>query len=326
MLAKAIVGRVRMQFAESSSGAAIAQNRRFKSIIQDRTLITALPANRSLGSLQAYVPDAAVNDELFVFFAGSWASCHNYSQLLETIASRMMTLCLPYDNVEALGVLCYGKEPSCWLENRVEAFNGSFSGIPGNNQVARLKSALEYLARHNGTAWKKFLGPSGPKFDAIRFGGHSQGAGAAATMGYFEKVARVVQFSGPCDSPPWYRDFTAKTPADRFYGATSVFDVMCDYEGRQRPAWEAEGMFAQVKEPLVVNSHYADSVQVPLKLAAGASQGVITGIRPPTCTSPFCVKDAHDSIALNTWDGTREDGSPTRAPYADGLWQALVGV
>jgi len=50
------------------------------------------------------------------------------------------------------------------------------------------------------------------------------------------------------------------------------------------------------------------------------SQSVITMIESPVCEYEYCLRDSHDSTALNKWV------APAYAPYATGLWQKLVGI
>lgn len=282
----------------------------------NRSEVSKLPTNHSLGEMFAYEPNTAKNQDLFVFLPGSWVHCGNYSQLLEAIAPSMRTLCLPYDNVNSMGNICGGNS-SCWYEKRIESINGSFDGLKGNNVLGRLQSALEYLVQEHGASWGSYLGASGrPKLELVRISGHSQGAGASAMLAYENKVARVVQFSGPCDSSNWTQALKSKTPAKRFFAMASADDWFCDWKHKQVPAWYAEGAVSESIPLTLVNETSLTSFD------PATSQTVLTRIKTPVCQFPetACTRDAHDSTAVNKWV------APGRAPYAEGLWQQLVGV
>merc|ERR1740129_1058023 len=292
----------------------------YQSIVANESeLNTSVPLDHSAGQLLAYDPIAPVNSELFVFMPGSWVHCSTYTQLLEAIAPRMKTLCFPYDNVESMIENC-GMSSNCWYEKRLEALYGSVGGIPHNNLVERLEHALLYLAREDNASWAAFLGPSGPIFSSMRFSGHSQGTGVAAMLGYQESVSRVVQFAGPCDPSDWTETLTSRTPSNRFFGMSSVYDSFCSWKHLVVPTWKREGIVSESSPITLVDSQNLSSFD------AKASQTVLTQIFLPLCDNPpldqivYCASSQaqHDSVALNTWE--------TGAPYADGLWQELVGV
>lgn len=288
----------------------------YKGIAAERSEVSSLPENSSIGQLLAYEPTEVVNNDLFVFLPGSWVACSNYTQLLETVAPSMRTVCLPYDNVKALGELCKD-DGKCWYEKRLAAHNGTFEGIAGNNIVSRLRTALEFLELKHGKAWgahRSNLSASGLNFSSIRIAGHSQGAGAASFLAYQEQVARVVQFSGPCDPSEWPQKLKSATPANRFFAMASYYDHFCDWEGKQVPAWWGEGIVSEAAKPAYVAAESLESFDPTY------SQTVISMIESPECKYDFCLRDSHDSTALNKW------APPVRAPYAMGLWQKLVGV
>lgn len=285
----------------------------YKFYAADRSEVSDLPQNLSLGQMYAYDPTQPRNSDLFVFLPGSWVECKNYTQLLETIGSRMKTLCLPYDNVKAMFELC-STDSQCWFEKRVDASSGDFDHVSGNNIVVRLQSALAYMKKEHGKEWAEYIpGPTELKYDKMRIGGHSQGAGAAAMLAYQNKVKRVVQFSGPCDPSDWPKAMHSETPANRFYGMASWYDRFCDWETRQVPNWNNEGIASDASPPALVTSGNLSSYD------PANAQTVISLIQSPVCKYDGCYRDSHDSTALDKWE---ED----KAPYADGLWQKLVGV
>merc|ERR1719387_1271580 len=79
------------------------------------------------------------------------------------------------------------------------------------------------------------------RLNLMRFSGHSQGAAAAATVGYFNNVARVVMFSGPCERT-MDMAFKRTSSASRFFAMASSKDTMCHWQNMQLPAWEATGI------------------------------------------------------------------------------------
>mmetsp|Transcript_51588 Transcript_51588/g.81926 ORF Transcript_51588/g.81926 Transcript_51588/m.81926 type:complete len:350 (-) Transcript_51588:28-1077(-) len=303
-----------------TSALSLASTQRFRSVVipyaayaVDGSDITNLPEEYSLGQLFAYSPTTPVNSDLFVFFPGSWSYCANYTQLLEAIAPTMLTLCLPYDNVRKISDVC-GSNSKCWYQMRLESYNGSFDGVAGNSLIARLLSALKYLKREHGQEWASYLETSGLKLQSMRFAGHSQGAGHAAMMGYQNRVARVVQFSGPCDVSSWFKTLTPATPVERFFAFASMYDQICPCESTQVQHWIEEGIASESKPITWVAEGNLSSFD------PATSQTVISGIIPPVCKSSLCSQAAHDSTAFNKW------APPAVAPYASGLWQSLVGV
>eukprot|EP00930_Biecheleria_cincta_P070046 TRINITY_DN57717_c0_g1_i1.p1 TRINITY_DN57717_c0_g1~~TRINITY_DN57717_c0_g1_i1.p1 ORF type:complete len:366 (-),score=46.32 TRINITY_DN57717_c0_g1_i1:120-1193(-) len=285
----------------------------YKEYAADRSEVSDLPEELSQGQLLAYNPTHPENSDLFLFLPGSWVGCNDYSQLLETIGASMKTLCLPYDNIKSITEIC-GQDSACWYEKRKEAVSGRFEQVDSNNIVLRLQSALEYMTRKHGEDWGAFLsGASLPKFERMRVSGHSQGSGVAAMLAYQNSVARVVQFSGPCDPSDWPQILHSNTPSSRFFAMASSGDhIMCDWKQKQIPIWIMEGMVSTERPAAIFDEQNLTSYD------PASSQAVISFIKPPLKTLVGLVKDSHDSTALNMWDA----GSP----YADGLWQKLVGI
>jgi len=295
----------------------------YHAILAAREDVSSLPASLANGKLLAYEPSVPVAKDLLLFLPGSTQPCEVYSQLLETLAGSMHTLCLPYDNRNSVGSLC-GADGKCYPELRLEAFNGSFGGVPGNNIELRLASALAHL-RAEGAAWSGYLDAASglPLWRRIRAAGHSQGAGAAAYIGYRRELPRVVQFSGVCDMSEWTRKLgSPATPASRFFGMASMYDTMLCPLLAQVTSWQAEGALPESALPLSL------SLKNSLNITSlGKSHTVLSRIPPPGCDAStametladmVCKFKAHDSTALNVW--------PSHSPYADGLWQALCVV
>uniref|UniRef100_A0A7S1MM99 Chlorophyllase n=1 Tax=Alexandrium catenella TaxID=2925 RepID=A0A7S1MM99_ALECA len=294
----------------------------YRSIVAPPGDVAGLPAQYSLGELLAYVPSAPVTSELLVFLPGSGSFCGNYTQFLTTLGGHIRTLCLPYDNLDTIASLC-GLNNRCYPDLRLEAFNGTFAGVHGNNIETRLAEALTYLSQHDSSSWSTYLSmPSGlPAWSRVRLSGHSQGAGHAAIIGYYREVARVVQFSGVCDRSDW----TAKlgppvTPASRFYGFASRWDVTCPTNEQQLASWRAEGGLPPGIEPIHLHS-FAEMQMSRLDL--DGSHFVVSDFIPPGCElatmlhDEDCMDRAHQSTAENVWP---------EAPYANGVWQGLCGV
>ncbi|MEM7679053.1 MAG: hypothetical protein AAF449_24005, partial [Myxococcota bacterium] len=86
--------------------------------------------------------------------------------------------------------------------------------------VGRLVRLLEHLG------WNDFLLNGEPRWDRIVFAGHSQGGGHAALLGKLHTVERAMMFNST-ESAPWTirANETFATPADRYYGFTSIHDV-----------------------------------------------------------------------------------------------------
>mmetsp|Transcript_58524 Transcript_58524/g.171211 ORF Transcript_58524/g.171211 Transcript_58524/m.171211 type:complete len:339 (-) Transcript_58524:39-1055(-) len=290
----------------------------YQAIMASREAVSSLPTSLANGHLLAYVPNSPATSDLFLFLPGSTQRCEVYTQLLETLAVSVRLLCIPYDNRKMIGVLCAG-DSRCFPDLRLEAFNGSFDHVPGNNIQARLASALAYLARTDGGAWSGYLDAATglPLWSRVRAAGHSQGAGAAAFIGYQRELARVVQFSGVCDLSDWTRRLgPPATPEGRFFGFASSYDSLLCPVPAQVYAWRAEGALPEGSWPVQLG--IGDSLAIR---SLGNSHTVISSILPPGCTPEIdeqCDLKAHDSTALNMW--------PSHPPYADGLWQALCGV
>jgi len=283
--------------------------------------VSSLPGDTSLGQLLAYEPSAPANGDLFVFLPGSTQQCDVYSELLETTARSMHTVCLPYDNRVPISSVC-GDNNRCYPDLRLEAFNGSFFGVHGNNIESRLASALAYLARTDNASWSQYLNSSTsmPTWSRVRLAGHSQGAGSAALIGYYRELARVVQFSGVCDRSNWTSSLgPPMTPPSRFYGLASSWDtLLCPSFTSQVLSWFAEGSLQGGDWP------HGIGIRDNLTVAnLHGSHHVLSYILPPIgCDmikyNTTCDVYAHDSTAMNGWPG----GSP----YMHGVWQALCGV
>jgi len=272
--------------------------------------ITDLPANLSTGHLLAYEPFSPQNDDVFVFLPGSQGPCESYSDFLEVIAEDMYTLCLPYDNRDMIMRLCTGKPIDCPEKLRSAAYDGDFRGIEDNNQHDRLASALKYLSKNDSPAWAKYLDADGsPKRSSMRVGGHSQGAGSAAWIGYKQKVNRVVQISGPCDPVNWTAVGPPETPPSRFYSLGHQLDVICP---SQFKLWEKEGV-----DKTVTTTNF--TIPARSTLYGMNAQSVVSTIPPLSCgPKSNCQFAPHASVLSNGfWLGSN--------PYAD-LWKFLVGI
>uniref|UniRef100_A0A7S1ML74 Chlorophyllase n=1 Tax=Alexandrium catenella TaxID=2925 RepID=A0A7S1ML74_ALECA len=299
----------------------------------DNGKVTDLPKDLSMGTLMAYEPVSPANKDLFLFLAGSGATCAYYSYFLEVIGTHMHTLCVPYDNREAIAFKCWVAGRECYAKVRHEALDGNFNGVPNNNIEDRLVSALHYLVKHESKRWKAFVDASNvPRWGSLRVAGHSQGAGTAAMMGYMHKVSRVLQLSGICDRADWPERAPPATPSDRWFAFGHDLDRDCPVSV-QRKHWQAEGALKEGAEPLRVRGR--DQITSEF---LGDAHAVVSHIAPPGCAGgaevqgrkvlegrgevdeqDFCGEMAHRSVCGNVWLNEK-------CPYAKGLWQSLAGI
>jgi hypothetical protein len=302
---------------------------------------TNLPPDHSIGDLLAYETVSPENSNLFVFIPGSWASCGEYSKLLEYVATTMYTLCLPYDNIESIADICQGKSEDCFLKTRRLAYDGDFAQVKDNNQHDRLVSALQFLDKFNldncktdkcAAQWGQYLSGGQPVWNEMIVGGHSQGAGSAALIAYTNEVARVVQFSGVCDQSNWTLA-QSKTKSTRFYGLGHQSDLVCGHFPRH---WKNEGA-TKLHEPLEMTAQAAKDHTFKSTLKEAKRQGVQTVIStiPFTCPSheprtvnhvPIlkqnqCALAGHESIACDRyWE---KDPNPY---ITEGVWDFVIGL
>lgn len=284
----------------------------FESVQVPISNATALPSNLSMGDLLAYETTSPTNGDLLVFLPGSAMTCDQYSDFLELCARDMYTLCLPYDNKVAIKIGCMlaKDESECWLRERLAAYDGNLHEIDHNNIHSRLSSALSYLSQKRSARWADYLDDAAsPKWKSIRIGGHSQGAGHAAMIAYKNMVARVVQFSGPCDKSDWLKKMQpSKTPSSRFYSLSHAKDlVICDGQFRN---FAREGTVGLKDMPALLNLRSGQAFRM-------GKQTVVSRMTPAHNASSLLMP--HESIVLNGY-------WPEPNPYAERIWKFVVGL
>ena len=115
---------------------------------------------------------------------------------------------------------------------RLEAATGKdFSpavNIPApDGMMERSLQLVKWLAKKNPQArWDGFLTPDGKdlRWDRVIITGISHGSTTAARFAKYQKVDRVVMFSGPRDQFEVWQSLDSATPKNRFFGFTHVLD------------------------------------------------------------------------------------------------------
>ena len=74
--------------------------------------------------------------------------------------------------------------------------------------------------------WERFLNgdQSALRWDKVILSGISHGSTTSARFAKYQKVARVVAFSGPRDQLESWQSLESATPANRYFGFTHVLD------------------------------------------------------------------------------------------------------
>ncbi|HEV7405339.1 MAG TPA: hypothetical protein VGO11_20515 [Chthoniobacteraceae bacterium] len=115
---------------------------------------------------------------------------------------------------------------------RLEAATGEdFSKlveIPKPDSIMeRAYQLVKHLAKVNPQGrWDYFLSADGQglNWDRVIIAGISHGATTAARFAIYQKVARVVMFSGPRDQFETWQGLPSATPANRFFGFSHTLD------------------------------------------------------------------------------------------------------
>jgi hypothetical protein len=93
--------------------------------------------------------------------------------------------------------------------------------------AARSLSFVKWLAMENPQGkWERFLNgdQSALRWDKVILSGISHGSTTSARFAKYQKVARVVAFSGPRDQLESWQSLESATPANRYFGFTHVLD------------------------------------------------------------------------------------------------------
>ena len=93
--------------------------------------------------------------------------------------------------------------------------------------AARSLNFVKWLAMENPQGkWDRFLNgdQSALRWDKVILSGISHGSTTSARFAKYQKVARVVAFSGPRDQLESWQSLESATPANRYFGFTHVLD------------------------------------------------------------------------------------------------------
>ena len=115
---------------------------------------------------------------------------------------------------------------------RLEAATGEdFSplvNIPKpDGMMERSLQFVKWLAKENPEGkWTQFITAdgSGLRWDKVIMSGISHGSTTAARFAMYQKVDRVVMFSGPRDNTETWQGGASATPSNRFFGFSHVLD------------------------------------------------------------------------------------------------------
>lgn len=188
-----------------------------------------------------YDPDLGKNN-LLLWLAGTKGTPEHSPEAFLKVALEQgyRIISLSYVTEPAVAQVCkkmvLEKMPDCASQFRRARIYGDklFALIPDQPQDAithRLKMLLAYLVRHDPYGnWEQYLKNGEIIWEKIAVAGQSQGGGMAEYLGKYEKLARVISFSGGWDraSPEhiaaWY-DITPQTPLERWYGTYHVNEL-----------------------------------------------------------------------------------------------------
>ncbi len=162
--------------------------------------------NRDLRHFIAIEPERS-NGYLYVHLPGSGGLPENSQQIIRFAAAQgYHAVSLAYPNWPSVGQLTSGlgdtAAPGRVREERL--FGRDVSPLvqvdEANGVDNRLSHLLLHLQLHHPLErWDRFLDASGPRWQRIVVGGHSQGAGHAAYLAQEFRLAGAILFAGPGD-------------------------------------------------------------------------------------------------------------------------------
>lgn len=200
--------------------------------------------NETEGDLGGYAhlfadPVGAPNGKLFLWIMGTDPGFFQgmsmpggpvfYQEFLRQAAGvGYHTLGLIYINELPINAVCSRGAPAdCNEQARIEVITGRDTSPLPDVQVSEADSIVNRVRaalRHRG--WTQFLDEDGePLWDRIAVGGHSQGGGHAAMIGRLFEVERVIMTASTEGADWTIRNDDFATPADRYWGITSEFDL-----------------------------------------------------------------------------------------------------
>lgn len=261
-------------------------------------------------------PAARKKNILFVFLPGTNLGPAGYTTITRFAASRgFHAVALTYANSGTVNRdHCPGSsDPDCHENVRMEIIDGTdrtplVTISRANSMENRLIKILQHLQRDfPGENWAQFLEGSEPRWPAIVFAGHSQGAGHAALLGKKHRVARVLMFAGGGDGDlvtgrlaPWMSK-PGQTPSSEYYGITHSEDNFRAYP----IIWE---IFEMTQYGPIVN---VDNAQPPYQNSR-------------TMTTTVSA-DPHGSVVRDSYIPMR-GGEPVFAPLWDYYLDGLAGA
>lgn len=131
---------------------------------------------------------------------------------------------------------------------RLEAATGkdfsTYINIPRpDGMMQRAYQFVKHLAKENPQGqWDYFLTEDGKglRWEHVIVAGASHGSTTAARFAKYQKVSRVVMFSGPRDQTQTWQNLPSATPANRFFGFTHVGDA--GWPGHYHRSWKMLGL------------------------------------------------------------------------------------
>ncbi|MEO0475238.1 MAG: hypothetical protein AAF085_04590 [Planctomycetota bacterium] len=144
---------------------------------------------------------------------------------------------------------------------RLEAATGkdfsTYVDIPQpDGMMERAYRFVKHLAETNPQGqWGYYLTEDGKglRWEHVIVAGSSHGSTTAARFAKYQKVSRVVMFSGPRDQTQTWQSLPSATPANRFFGFTHVDDA--GWPDHYQRSWQMLGL---EDEGPVVNVDEAD--------------------------------------------------------------------
>lgn len=261
-----------------------------------------------------YAPPAGTHvNKLFLFLPGTWAPPRAYTDIISAAALHgYHTISLDYPNlteIDSAGVCGNSTDPNCWGNYRSEVITGNdtspyVSVSKVNSITQRLVDMIAYAAKtYPAEGWDQYVSGGAPVWQNIYVGGHSQGAGDAAYLGYLYSMGRTCSIEGPDDGnatipvAAWQQQPQA-TPASRKYGFFNEADQFVPWS-RASNIWNVLAFPGSPTDVDAVASPYNGSHQLYTN-------------RPS-----YTVLNSHDLTVMDMATPINADGTFVFAP----VWQ-----
>lgn len=259
-------------------------------------------------------------NRLLVFLPGTTAVPRYYRAILQVAADAgYHAIGLTYPNPVTVASLCGNNaDANCIGNGRFEILDGTdrtpaLNITRANSIENRLIKLLAFLQNQfPAENWGQFAPGGNINWGAISVAGHSQGGGHAAFIGKVRGVLRAASFSAPSDfnvgtnSLPNWLSQTPVTPANSFYGFTSINDEIALYVA-VASCWSAIGLPA---------SGAAASVDANVNAAFTTRQ--LTTTATPRNPS-LAVGPNHNVTVVDVNTPLNADGTYTFAP----IWRYM---